>query len=147
MRTIIAGSRRIFGRHHLDSAIQTCPWAHKITSVVCGGARGIDMLGDRWAYEAGFPVEYFIVTRCGEIAISDPFLNIRAVDGSPRNINIVSDWEWNGNAAGPIRNRAMAENADALIAVPLKGDRRGTDSMLALAREYGLLIHEWEVAG
>ena len=50
-----------------------------------------------------------------------------------------ADWENNGRAAGPIRNRQMAEIANALIAFPL-GESRGTRNMIKLAQEKGLLV-------
>ena len=44
-----------------------------------------------------------------------------------------------GRAAGPIRNKEMANNADALIAF-WDGQSRGTRSMINLARKMGLQV-------
>ena len=71
-----------------------------ISEVVCGGAEGVDQLGKFWAYNAGIPTKQF----------------------NPH-------WKEHGKAAGPIRNREMAEYADALIAV-WDGKSRGTASMI-----------------
>lgn len=49
-------------------------------------------------------------------------------------------WRRWGAAAGPIRNRLMAERADALIAV-WDGESRGTASMVCLAERRGLRVH------
>jgi len=37
-----------------------------------------------------------------------------------------ADWEAHGKKAGPIRNRQMAQYADALIALPAKSGSKGT---------------------
>ena len=51
-----------------------------------------------------------------------------------------ADWETHGRAAGPIRNREMAQNADVLIAF-WDGQSRGTKSMIAEALKFGLEVH------
>jgi hypothetical protein len=153
MRTIIAGSRDITNRSYLEAALQACPWTREITVVICGGANGVDELGDKWALRAGLPVEYFLITNDGKYRY-ERLANLRrrgfsderllyAGDFPPEtfvNVTIASDWEWNGSRAGPIRNRRMAQSADALIAIPLKGRRRGTDSMIREAKLCGLKI-------
>lgn len=48
------------------------------------------------------------------------------------------DWNKYEKAAGPIRNKQMAENADALVAFDTGG--RGTANMIKLAEEYKLNI-------
>ena len=50
-----------------------------------------------------------------------------------------ADWERHGKAAGYIRNREMAQNADALVAF-WDGESRGTKSMIDLAKEYDLAV-------
>lgn len=50
-----------------------------------------------------------------------------------------ADWEQHGKAAGPIRNRQMAEDADALIAF-LYGESRGTKNMIDEAFKRGLRV-------
>lgn len=79
-------------------------------SIVCGTARGADRLGEKYAKENGFHVAYF-----------------------------PADWERHGKAAGYIRNREMAQNADALVAF-WDGESRGTKSMIDLAKEYDLAV-------
>lgn len=50
-----------------------------------------------------------------------------------------ADWERYGKAAGYIRNKEMAQNADALVAF-WDGESRGTKSMIDLAKEYDLAV-------
>jgi hypothetical protein len=83
-----------------------------ITEVVCGGATGVDNCGRFWAASHNIPVKMF-----------------------------PAQWDKHGPAAGPIRNRTMAENADALILV-WDGRSRGSRNMLSYARSSGLKIHE-----
>jgi len=48
-----------------------------------------------------------------------------------------ADWDRFGKAAGPIRNRQMAEYADGLIAF-WDGKSPGTKNMIEIAKELGL---------
>ena len=50
-----------------------------------------------------------------------------------------ADWDRYGDAAGPIRNRKMAKYAAACIALP---GGVGTNGMVRLAREHGLIVVE-----
>ena len=74
-----------------------------ITTVISGCARGVDQLGEKWANENGVKIARF-----------------------PAN------WEKYGKRAGAIRNAAMADNADALIAV-WDGKSAGTRDMIKQA--------------
>lgn len=80
-----------------------------ITEVVSGCARGVDASGELWARTFGIPVKHF-----------------------PANWSL-------GPKAGPIRNRQMAEYADALIAV-WDGKSKGTKNMIAEAHARGLKV-------
>ena len=51
-----------------------------------------------------------------------------------------ADWDTHGKAAGPIRNREMAANADVLIAF-WDGKSRGTKSMIDEALRHQLEVH------
>jgi hypothetical protein len=59
-----------------------------ISTVISGTASGVDFLGEKWAKENNIPIE------------KHP-----------------ADWEKWGRSAGPIRNREMAECAEACIIV------------------------------
>ena len=79
--------------------------------IVSGGAKGVDALGERFAEEMGIDVKQF-----------------------------PADWSI-GLKAGPIRNRQMAQYADALIAFqPKECKTKGTVNMMNTARELGLKV-------
>lgn len=112
MKTIIAGSRNITDRKVLVEAIISAKFSGiKITEVVSGGAKGVDALGERYAKALSIPCKVF-----------------------------PADWNQYRNAAGPIRNRQMAEYADALIAI-WDGHSRGTKNMIEEAKKRNLLVH------
>lgn len=83
-----------------------------ITEVVCGCASGVDALGASWARTHGVPVREFRAS-----------------------------WKQHGKAAGPMRNRLMAENADALILV-WDGKSKGSRSMFDEAQKRSLQIYQ-----
>ena len=78
-----------------------------ITEEVCGEAQGVDQLGKFWAYNLGIPTKQF----------------------NPK-------WNVYGKAAGPIRNREMAEYADALVAI-WDGKSKGTANMISEMKKLG----------
>ena len=108
MRTIIAGSREITDYNILCQCIDRCPFKDKITLVISGTARGVDQMGERWAEENNIPIQRF-----------------------PAN------WEKYGRGAGPIRNRQMANNADALIVLMIP-ESRGSKNMYETAIHMGI---------
>jgi hypothetical protein len=109
MRCIIAGTREI---EDMDLVVRAVHESRiRITEVVCGMARGVDMLGRMWGDERGIPVKYF-----------------------------PADWEQHGRAAGYKRNEAMAEYAQALVAV-WDGRSKGTLNMIRLARKRKLRVY------
>lgn len=73
---------------------------YNITEVVSGTAVGVDRLGEQWARANDVPVK-----------------------------EMPADWMRHGNSAGPQRNRAMAEYADAAIII-WDGQSRGTRNMI-----------------
>jgi hypothetical protein len=74
-------------------------------TILCGDAQGADLLGFRYASQHGMNVEHY-----------------------------PADWSKYGNSAGPIRNRKMAERADALIAF-WDGKSSGTRDMIECAKK------------
>jgi len=109
MKVIIAGSRNI----HLNST-QIAEIVNKstfdITELVCGGAKGIDWAGAIWARRHNIKIKWFR-----------------------------PDWQKYGKAAGPIRNKEMAEYAEGLIAV-WNGQSRGTKNMIDEAENLNLKV-------
>jgi hypothetical protein len=82
-----------------------------ITEVVSGGAKGADALGEQYAESMNLTLKIY-----------------------------PADWEKNGRAAGPIRNRQMAEYGEQLIAL-WDGKSRGTKNMIEAATKKGLTIY------
>lgn len=85
----------------------------EVTEVVSGGANGVDKLGEEWAVNHGIPIKRF-----------------------------VADWRAHGKAAGPIRNREMANyvsDMGALVAL-WDGKSAGTRNMIQEATRRGLLV-------
>jgi predicted Rossmann fold nucleotide-binding protein DprA/Smf involved in DNA uptake len=106
--TIIAGSRTIQDYAEVERAIKHSKF--NISEVISGGARGVDKLGETYAYEHKIPLTIY-----------------RA------------NWDKYGKRAGIFRNRVMATHADALIAV-WDGQSNGTKHMIEVAKEYGLHV-------
>lgn len=110
MKTIIAGSSKGITFEQTMTAITECPW--EITSVVSGRASGVDEYGETFA----------VIGR---------YLPLHVYP---------ADWERYKKAAGPIRNKEMAENAEALLAV-WDGKSPGTKNMINTARKLKLMVH------
>jgi hypothetical protein len=83
----------------------------QIDVVVSGRAEGVDRYGEEWAANHDVPVDEY-----------------------------PADWGAHGRSAGHIRNREMADNADALIAI-WDGESRGTRNMIETAKRLGLRVH------
>jgi hypothetical protein len=82
-----------------------------ITEVVSGCARGADIGGELYATNMKLPIKRF-----------------------------PADWGRHHVAAGPIRNKAMAEYADACVVFP---GGKGTDNMFEQATKKGLIVFDW----
>lgn len=109
MKTIIAGSRDIDSYKEIEAAIEASGF--EITTVISGTARGVDRIGEVWAFKHNVPV-----------------------------IKVPANWDFYGKSAGYVRNEKMAQMGEALIAV-WDGESKGTKSMIDLARNYGLKTH------
>lgn len=103
MKVIIAGSRIFNSPTILDLIIPGSEY--HITEIVCGMARGIDMLGYNYGMKNNIPVKEF-----------------------PAN------WKRFGKKAGHIRNWEMGEYADSAIII-WDGESRGTQSMIHVMKE------------
>ena len=112
-RVIIAGSRGFCDYCRLavvcDKLLQEIAKSRQIT-VISGGANGADSLGEHYAQERGYALILF-----------------------------PAKWEQYGKAAGPIRNRQMADNSDALIAF-WDGHSLGTRNMIVEATRKGIEV-------
>jgi hypothetical protein len=81
------------------------------TEIVSGMAPGVDTLAIQYATENNLPLKEFH-----------------------------ADWNQYRRAAGPIRNRVMAEHGEALIAI-WDGESRGTKNMIEEATKRGLKVY------
>lgn len=106
MKVIIAGSRDITDYKLVWDAVAEAPFT--MTEIVSGAARGVDQLAIRYAKEHGI--------RCKEFPVSK------------------KEWDTIGKGAGHVRNRKMAEYADALIAI-WDGSSPGTKGMIDIATQ------------
>ena len=104
MKLIIAGSRTFTDYPKFLKALESDPQLQaafkNVTEIVCGGAKGADALGARYAFENKIKLKMF-----------------------------PADWDTHGKAAGPIRNAQMADYADSLLAF-WDGQSRGTKNMM-----------------
>lgn len=110
---IIAGSRD-FADYELlkivcDHMLSEKCKTHNIV-IVSGGARGADSLGEEYAKERGYGLQ-----------------------------RKPADWDKYGKSAGYIRNREMAEIADACICF-WDGQSKGTKHMIDIATDTGLKL-------
>ncbi len=116
MKLIIAGSRTItnysivygavISRFYKDSIFD-----HNITEIVSGGAKGVDILGERFAMNEQIPYKIF-----------------------------PAEWEKYNKRAGMKRNQQMAKYADVLLCI-WDGVSHGSKNMIKLAKENGLDVH------
>ena len=114
MKVIVAGSRNITDEASVFCNIESV-WFEKIDEIVSGTASGVDRLGERYAAERGIPVKQF-----------------------------PADWAAHGKAAGYMRNKQMADYADALIAI-WDGRSKGTRHMINLMLDAGKHTHVFVV--
>lgn len=114
MRVIIAGGRDFNNYELLElkcDRILLFPFTHPDEiEIVSGHCNGADILGEQYGKERGCKVKLF-----------------------------PADWAKHGKAAGPIRNKEMAEYGTHLIAF-WDGFSRGTKNMIATATQSGLKV-------
>lgn len=108
MKTIICGGRNYQLTVEDRALLDRFQLSVPITEVVSGGATGADAGGEAWARRQRLPLTVF-----------------RA------------DWDRFGKAAGPTRNQAMAEYAEACICFPGAG---GTADMRRRAKDRTLFV-------
>lgn len=101
-RLIIAGGRDFVQQSYFDATMVGYTSLHGLPEEIVSGKclTGADKMGEELAVKEGIPVKEF-----------------------------VADWDKHGKAAGPIRNRQMAEYADIAI-VFWDGKSRGSKNMI-----------------
>lgn len=103
-KLVVAGGRNFTDYPRMCSALDALRFLtlpDKAVSIVCGKARGADMLGYRYAIEHGLVVHEF-----------------------------PADWDTYGKRAGHLRNSQMAHFGDGLLAF-WDGESRGTAGMIS----------------
>ena len=110
-KLVVAGTR-YFNNYALVASKLDVYLADKLdkynVTIICGDAQGADAMGLAYASNHGLKVEHF-----------------------------PAEWGKFGSAAGPIRNKKMAQNADAVI-VFWDGKSPGTKNMIKNAKAEGL---------
>jgi hypothetical protein len=110
-KLVVAGTR-YYSNYALVASKLDAYLADKLdkynVTIICGDAQGADAMGLAYASNHGLKVEHF-----------------------------PAEWGKFGNAAGPIRNKKMAQNADAVI-VFWDGKSPGTKNMIKNAKMEGL---------
>ena len=110
MKVIIAGGRDFKDYELLMKKCDNILINQTDVTIISGGAKGADSLGEWYANQKGYGLEIY-----------------------------PAEWEKFGKSAGYKRNVLMAENADALIAF-WDGKSRGTNHMINIAKGKGLLV-------
>lgn len=109
-KVIVAGSRTFNDYGLLKEKLDYYLSNYNNVEIVSGTAKGADQYGERYAKERGFSIKKF-----------------------------PAQWDKYGKKAGYLRNKQMAEYADALVAF-WDGKSKGTKIMIDLAKQYGLQI-------
>ena len=104
MKVVIAGSRYFDDYKYVEKCVNESDI--EISTIISGGAMGVDFSAIKYAKEYGIPLVIFN-----------------------------ADWFRYGKAAGPIRNKKMAELCEALIAIKTNG--KGTQNMIKEAEKLG----------
>lgn len=110
--TIVVAGTRTFDDYELLSAwIDAMRGFYQDVKLVSGGSKGADALAERYASDNNIETDVFN-----------------------------ADWNKHGKAAGPKRNKQMAEVADVLLAF-WDGKSRGTANMIDEAKQRGVQTH------
>ena len=108
-RIVVAGCRDYDNYEEAKEYIDKCVCELKNEYeliFVSGGCRGADKLGERYAHELGYKVEYY-----------------------------PAEWDKYGKSAGPKRNEKMAEVSDYIICF-WDGKSKGTKLMIKYVEKY-----------
>ena len=105
MKLAIVGSRNFSNYEVICKFIAEKFNLSEIDTIVSGGAKGVDTLAEKYAYEHNLNL---IVKK--------------------------AEWNKYGRAAGPKRNKLIIEEADAVVAFPTK-DSIGTQNSISLAKK------------
>lgn len=127
MRVIIAGSRDFKDYELLTKYCDIMLKQYSDITIVCGMAKGADMLGYNYAKERGFSIDEYPAN--WDDLTAKPCVIKHTKYGKPYNV-----------LAGHNRNEEMAKNADILIAF-WDEKSSGTANMISLVEKYKLIIN------
>ena len=100
MKIIVAGTRYFEDYNKVKETLDNLLEKNILTSIISGGAKGADFLGEKWAKEHNIPLEIFS-----------------------------AEWEKYGKKAGMLRNKEMGDEGDMLVAF-WDGNSKGTYHMI-----------------
>ena|SRR3990167_4684811 len=114
MKVIVAGSRSICNYSFVSASIDSSGFL--ISEIISGVAKGVDLLGEKYAREHNIPIKQFY-----------------------------PDWNKYGKSAGFIRNKQMVDYADAVICI-WDGVSKGTKHTIDLAKKYNKKLRVFRYA-
>lgn len=107
MKVAIIGSRSFSDYFLVEEALRTSIDLNTITAIVSGGAKGADMLAEKFATDYSLEIQVF-----------------------------KPDWKLYGRGAGIIRNKHIIESADRVF-VFWDGKSKGTLNSINIAKKLG----------
>ena len=114
MKVIVVGSRSICNYSFVSASIDSSGFL--ISEIISGVAKGVDLLGEKYAREHNIPIKQFY-----------------------------PDWNKYGKSAGFIRNKQMVDYADAVICI-WDGVSKGTKHTIDLAKKYNKKLRVFRYA-
>jgi len=119
VKVLVTGSREFYDYQMIYTALDEVYVARPMSGmiVIHGAAKGADSIADVWA-------------------VSRPGVSV---------VRVPADWDNDGRAAGPIRNRRMLElNPDVVLAFFQPGAKNiGTTQMANMAKHDGFEVREF----
>ena len=118
-KIVVAGTRSFNDYNTAESYIKNCLEKENLNepiTFISGGCRGADLLGEKYAEKYGYPIEIH-----------------------------TAEWNKYGRAAGPIRNKEMAQTADIIICF---WDRKskGTKSLIEFAQSLNKTVYIMDIS-
>lgn len=111
LRVLVCGGRDYSDAGKVEQTLDLLPAP---VTLICGMARGADVLAFSWAKSRGFPIDCY-----------------------------PADWQAHGRAAGPIRNQQMIDTGKPDLVIAFPGGA-GTQDMMRRARATGIKVRTVE---
>jgi hypothetical protein len=124
MRVIIAGSRSVTDRAHVEHAIKRSGFT--IDVVLSGGAKGVDTFGEEWACAQGIPVERYLADWSRYGTNAGPRRNQLMADAADA---LIAIWIGDSPGTGDMIRRAYKRKLRVSVYIPT------SDSDLPLFRK------------